>query len=314
MKPIKKCPYLKIKEAEEMLEREKQVLIYVKAETVKLEKALQNADIEMLYKLEKNFYDGFLWAETTSNAIPLEVPLAIEKLRSKQETPKKCKVCPYVEQNCPKLLALKKSRVDFLRKKITEAITYHNEITGLIQGALNQIQYACPSENLLLTFHKDVKLSLVFFNIEHLQATKGRNDVMCLLYQDKNTLEIKQEWIEYNYEVASGALDGTYLRGINPVLKLIKVNFPNESIKGYEVSIIHAIHLLIKTLNRRFVRNYGLIQGVYIDIAHYLPDDQMRLIELLEPLHYKGLGRMDDKGIFKEDSLLLYLYKSKKDD
>ena len=313
MKPFKNCPYLKIEEAEEMIEREKQVLFYMKSETMKCKKALQKADIEILYKLEKTYYDGFLWSDTVSDNRRLEIPLAIEKLRTKQEIPKKCSACPYVERNCQELLDLRKSCAGFLRKKIMQATSYYNEMMGLLQAILNShIKYASSRENFLITFYEDMRLSLVLFNIEHFKPAESGHYVAYLCYQDEKTLEIREECIEYEYQVTSKVLVGTYLRDTNQAFKFIKVYLPKERIKGFEESIMAAINVLIKKLNIRFGRSYGQIQGVYIELASYSSDYQIKLIRLLASLNYKVLGKMNSQGIFEERNLLVYLCKLKK--
>lgn len=310
MKRLKNCPYLKIKETEETIKREKQVLSYMKSEAMKYEKALQKSDVETLYRLERNYHDGFLWPCTKSADMSLEIPLAIEKLGDQQEIPKKCQDCSYVEQNCQELLSLRKSRAAFLRKQITQATSYHNEVMELLNAAFNHyIKYTSQKENLFMMFHMGIRLSLVYFNIEYFKPSENGHYAVCLLYQDEKTLEIKQEWIEFEYQVASLVLEGTYLVDVNQKLKLIKVNLPNERIEGFEESIMGAMSILIKTLNKRFGRNYGQIQGVYMEIASYAPGYQMHLIKLLKSLGYKVLGQINNQGVFEEKRLLLYLCK-----
>lgn len=310
MERLKNCPYLKIKETEETIKREKQVLSYMKSEAMKYEKALQKSDVETLYRLERSYHDGFLWSCTKSADMSLEIPLAIEKLGDQQEIPKKCQDCSYVEQNCQELLSLRKSRAAFLRKQITRATSYHNEVMELLNAAFNHyIKYIRQKENLFMMFHMGIRLSLVYFNIEYFKPSESGHYAVCLLYQDEKTLEIKQEWIEFEYQVASLVLEGTYLVDVNQKLKLIKVNLPNERIEGFEESIMGAMSILIKTLNKRFGRNYGQIQGVYMEIARYAPGYQMHFIKLLKPLGYKVLGQINNQGVFEEKRLLLYLCK-----
>lgn len=311
MKWLKNCPYLKIKETEETIEREKQVLSYIKSETMKYEKALEKADVETLYRLERNYYDGFLWPCTQSADMSLEIPLAIENLGYQQEIPKRCQDCSYAEQNCQELLSLRKSHAAFLRKKITQATSHHNEVMELLNATFNHyIKYASQKENLFMMFHMGIRLSLVYFNIEYFKPSENGRYVVYLLYQDEKTLEIKQEWLEFEYQVASSVLEGTYLIDVNQELKLIKVYLPKGRVEGFEEPIMGAMSALIKTLNKRFGRNYGQIQGGYIEIAGYAHGYQMHLIKLLEPLGYKVLGQMNNQGIFEEKCLLLYLCKS----
>lgn len=311
MKWLKNCPYLKIKETEETIEREKQVLFYMKSEAMKYEKALQKSDIETLYRLEKNYHDGFLWPCTKSADMSLEIPLAIEKLGDQQEMPKRCQDCSYAEQNCQELLSLRKSRAAFLRKQITQATSYHNEVMELLNATFNHyIKYPSQKENLFMMFHMGIRLSLVYFNIEYFKPSENGHYAVCLLYQDEKTLEIKQEWIAFEYQVASLLLEGTYLIDVNQKIKLIRVYLPSERIEGFEEPIMGAMSILLKVLNKRFGRNYGQIKGVYMEIAGYAPGYQMQLIKLLEPLGYKVLGQVNNQGVFEEKRLLLYLCKS----
>lgn len=308
MKQFKTCPYLKIKEAEEMIEREKQILSYMKSETMKYEDALKKSDIETLYRLEKNHYDGFSWPITPVNDISLESPLVIEKLRYHEEFQKKCQDCPYLKESCQELLNFRKSRVLFLRKKITEATHTYNEVIDLIQAVLSYpIKSITKKENLFVTFHKGTKLSLVCFNIEDFKPSEGGDYTYCLLYRDEKTLEIREEWISYEYQVASQVLEGTYLGNLNQTLKMIKVCLPSEKIKGFEESIISAIHALIKMLNKKFGRSYGQIQGAYMEIANDLISHQRQLISLMELWGYKVMGRTNKQGVFEDKQLLLYL-------
>lgn len=308
MKQFKDCPYLKIKEAEEMIEREKQILSYMKSETMKYEDALKKVDIDILYKLEKNHHDGFSWPITSVNDISLESPLAMEKLRYHEEVQKKCQNCPYSKQSCQEVLSLRKSRVSFLRKKITEVTHVYNEVIDLIWAVLNHsIKYVTQKENLLVIFHRGTRLSVVCFNVEQFKPSERGDYTYCLLYRDEKTLEIREEWIPYEYQVESQVLEGTYLSNLNQTLKMIKIYLPNEKIKGFEESIISAIHALIKMLNKKFGRSYGQIQGAYVEIANDLISHQRHLISLMESLGYKALGRTNKQGVFEDKQLLLYL-------
>ena len=311
MKRLKNCPYLKIKEIEEMIERERQILSYMRLETAKYEKALKEADIKMLYKLEKSYYDGFGWSNRISANLGLEMPLIIEKLRDQQEIPKKCQACPYGAKNCQDLLIFKKSRVSFFRKKIRQATSYYNGMTQLLNIMLNEhIKYAHQKEDWFIMFDADPRLSLIYFNIESFKPSEKGHYAVRLLYQDEKALEIRQEQIEYEYEVTSQILKGTYLMDGNQNLKLIKVYLPNETIKGVEKEVMHAINVLLKRLNKRFGRRYGQIQGAYIELDNYSISYKMQLINLLEPLGYKVLGRISSRGRFEEKRLLLYLCRS----
>lgn len=310
MKQLKNCPYLKIKEAEEMIEREKQILSYMKSEIMKYENALKKVDIETLYKLDKNHHDGFSWPIIPDNDRSLQSPLVIERLRYHQEVQKKCQDCPYLKQSCQEVLSLRKSRVIFLRKKITEVTYAYNELIDLIQAVFNHpIKYVTQKENLLVIFHKGMKLSLVCFNIEQFKPSERGDYTYCLLYRDEKTLEIREEWIAYEYQVASQVLEGTYLSNLNQTVKMIKVYLPYEKIEGFEESIIKAIHTLIKTLNKKFGRRYGQIQGAYVELTNDLIGHQRYLISLMESLGYKVVGRANKQGIFEEKQLLLYLYR-----
>lgn len=305
---LKKCPYFKIKEAEEMIERERQILSYMQTETIKCEKALKKADIKALYRLEKTYHDGFSWADTITASMPLEVPLAIEKLQFKQEGDTENHPCPYKEQPCQQVMDLKISHVRFLRRKITQATAYYNELIGLLQVVLSyHSKDADQKEKMFISFHPSNRLALVYFNLEHFRVAEDGHYAVCLFYQDEETLEMMQDWIEYDYEVASEALEGTSLAGINQAPRLIKVYLPNRKIKGFEAPIMMAVNDLIKTLNHQFGRRYEKIQGSYIQLEDYSLAQQTHIIALLEPLGYKILGQINSQGIFEEKRLLLYL-------
>lgn len=310
---LKKCPYLKIKEADEMIEREKQILSYMQIETMKCEKALKETDIKAIDRLEKTYYDGFLWPDTITASMPLEVPLVIEKLRFKQEGDTENPPCPYVEQSCQQVMDIKISHVRYLRKKITQATAYYNELIGLLQGVLSyHLKYTDQKENMFISFHSSDRLALVYFNIEYFRPTENGHYAICLFYRDEETLEMMQDWIEYEYQVTSQALEGTSLIGFNQALRLIKVYLPNRKIKGFEEHIMMAINHLIKTLNHQFGRRYEKIQGSYIQLGDYSLAQQTYIVDLLKPLGYKTLGQINSQGIFEEQRILLYLCKTLK--
>ena len=172
------------------------------------------------------------------------------------------------------------------------------------------IKYAHQKEDWFIMFDADPRLSLIYFNIESFKPSEKGHYAVRLLYQDEKALEIRQEQIEYEYEVTSQILKGTYLMDGDQNLKLIKVYLPNETIKGVEKEVMHAINVLLKRLNKRFGRRYGQIQGAYIELDNYSISYKMQLINLLEPLGYKVLGRISSRGRFEEKRLLLYLCKS----
>lgn len=305
---LKKCPYLKIKEAEEIIEREIQMLSYIQTETMKYEKALKKTDIKALYNLEKVYHDGFSWSGTIKPILPLEVPLAIEKLQSRQKVDVENVHCPYVGQSCQLVMDFKISRIRFFRKKITQAITYHNELIGLLQVALSyHSKYTDQKESMFISFDSGTRLSLVYFNMEQFKPSENGHYSICLFYRDNETLEITQKWIEYEYQVASPVLKGTSLSDSNQTLRLIKIDLPSGEIESFEKHLMMSINNLIKILNHQLGRRYGKIQGSYIQLEAYSSVRQTHIIAVLKPLGYKLLGQINSQGIFEEKRLLLYL-------
>lgn len=310
MKTPKDCPYFKIQEIQAHIETKKQLLTYVKEETMQYEKALIQSDIKQLRLLEKICYDGFSWPIFEVKSRSLEGSFGIEQPQALKQQKIKCGCCLYNQRTCLELLAFKKSRLLFLRQKIRESNGYHNQLVNLAHAVCNKLDFLGDDQaSELIVFYKHPLPSLVCFNGACFKPSKSGRYTYEVIYYDEKTLQLEQKELTYVYEVSSSALQGTYLAHGTQEMKLIKIEFPEEKIERLEEAILNGLYILTKKLNQKFKRRYGPIQGLYIELPQSVMASQRGFRRRIEKLGYQTVGKVNEQGVFEKERLLVYLWR-----
>ena len=311
MKKLKDCPYFRIQEIEAHIERKKQILTYVQEEVMQYEKALMQSDIKQLRLWSKICYDGFSGSGFERQSKDLKSLYEIEKQEILGQKKPKCACCPYESIICQDLLAFKESRLLFLSKKIRELNAYYNQLVNLAHAICNKFSLLIDeSLNQLVVFYNHPIPSLVCFNCADFKPLQSGRFTYEVIYYDEKTLQVEQKELAYIYEVASTALEGTYLGDGTQAIKLIKIEFPEEKIEALEEAILNGVYMLTKKLNQTFKRRYGPIRGLYIELPQRVTASQIGFKRRIEKLGYQSLGKVNQQGTFEKDRLLVYLCKS----
>ena len=297
------CPYQEIKEAEEGIERSKRTLHYMEGKTRSLEKSLRKAEIQTLYEIEGRYQDGFCW----DDAQLLEVPTTIMQLQSIKEGVHVIRNCPFIAESCEDVLALKLSRGQFLRRKITQMTSYYNELMAMIKSMLLEHERSSGDPNsLFVSFQKSSRPCLIYFDLKGFTADVGGDYRVSVFYFNEQTHRIVQEYITCYYERQSDLLKHTHLL-MNETARLIQVKLPKTHNQLLQRQIIHGIEELVRLLNHKYGKRYGKIQGIYLWLPEYTLSQQMSWISELRPLGYQVLGQMIAQGKFTEQQILIHL-------
>lgn len=298
-KRSEKCPYQAIKQVEDHIERTKKILYYIEEKTKTLEKALKKADIKKLYELNHEYHDGFSWQTETL----LEVPLVIEEIKKLKEASMDC---PYTVQTCEDVLYLKTSRARFLRKKITQAISYYNELIMILNEALRYYQHFEEEES-FFSYQISSRPCLMCLNMKGYKPNELTECKLELFYFDEKSLEVIHRQVKCSYNPYCTILKGTCLGKGNETYRLIEIHLPYEISKMLQRQVLEGIQSWIKYINHLYGRRYGKIQGSYLQLYHYPKGEQMKLVTDLKHMGYKAIGRMNETGNFEEKSILIQL-------
>lgn len=299
-KRSEKCPYQAIKEVEDHIERTKKILYYIEEKTKTLEKALKKADIKKLYELNKEYHDGFSW-QTDSL---LEVPLAIKQIKDAKAEDKGD--CPYTVQTCEDVLYLKTSRVHFLRKKITQAISFYNELIMILNEVLKCHRYHQEEES-FFSYQASSRPCLIYSCMKEYKPNEAQEYGLELFYFDERNMEVIHHRIKCHYNPHCSILKETCLGTGNETYKLVEVYLPHEISKMLQMQVLQGTQSWIKYINHLYGRRFGKIQGSYVMLCHYPQGEQMKLITNLKHMGYRAIGRMNESGSFEEKSILIHL-------
>ena len=294
-----------MKQVEADIDQEKQRLAYVEEEALKYEKALMQSEIKQLMQLEKRCHDSFSWPYFETD---VETPIGIEIQDRADKGKIKCEACAYDNKSCQDLLIFKQKRILFLQQKIREVSGYHNQLVDLSNRVCYQLGFLeHPEENRLIIFNKQPFLSVVCFNTTVFKPSIEGAYTYDLIYYDEKKLQVQQKQYGYYYEINSRALEGTCLEKSNQVIKLIKVDFSLDKEEALEEVLLNAMCVWIKQLNHQYKRRYGSIHGIYIELPKVFRVRERIVKKSLEKLGYRTLGKMNEQGIFEENTLLVYL-------
>lgn len=296
---LKKCPYSEIKRLESNIEHYKIVLAYIETQIRQLEQKLYEADRHYIVGHNKKYYDWLSWE---NDALLLD---KLAKVTSKQGHT--INSCPYDPTTCEQVVEIKLSRSKFLKNKMVQRTNYYNEIISLMSKLMHieAFLYNLPTEYLLI-YHGGNYPFITFFDLKELKR-KGYGCYLALLFYSKDSShEVIEEVLNYIYSKGSDEIYNSKLP-FSRDTSFIKIEWVDFHNGWVEENIMKDIQKLIKWMNAYRIKEASLIKGAYIPLIYYKHNRRKQLIRNLKALGYEPIGYIDDKGVYRENQLLVWI-------